>query len=197
MGSSSIFRGIDFSGTEWNERNVDIAARLGVEPELVSKARKHFGMVVDRRIDWSVVDFSRPVKDIAAELGCSLPAVNAAKKAMGLTRERIPWHEADWSMTDSEIADIYACTVASVQMARKRITGKTMRQARAEGLVESRDESKRESAKNYSAERSKRTISVLFPQEDFDALASASERTGRTKTDIIREATSAWIRMHE
>ena len=44
--NGSIFRGVDFTGTDWGEQNKNIAFRLGVEPGLVAAARRHFGMVL-------------------------------------------------------------------------------------------------------------------------------------------------------
>ena len=214
MSSASVFRGVDFTGTDWADRNVDIAGRLGCDPALVAAARRHFGMVVDRRIDWSGVDFGRPAKEIAAEMGCSVVSVANAKRSLGLTRDRIPWDEADWTKSDAELADCFACAENTVRIARKRITGTTERRSRIAAAVAdmvargeitgegsavewaARAEMKKAAAKAYTAERSKRTISVLFPQADFDALTEAAERTGTTKTDIIREAVAAWIVMH-
>ena len=119
MSSVSVFRGVDFTGTDWGERNIDIAARLGVEPGLIAAARRHFDMVMHPHPDWSDVDFSRPLADIAAELGVSTASVSKAKRAMGLQRERIDWSGADWSKSDMELAEEYGCTTPSVWYARR------------------------------------------------------------------------------
>ena len=222
MSSVSVFRGVDFTGTDWADRNADIAERLGVDPSLVAAARRHFGMETSTRPDWSMVDFDRPRAEIAAELGVSVASVGNAKRAMGMQRERIAWREVDWSKTDAEIAEECGCAVSSVWRARKThgagqgapakrgrpvkypaggvelvagnadmVSGSLSDGSEEQGGVRAR------TAAEWAKDRSKRTISVLFSQADFDALTEASTRTGVTKTDIIREAVAAWIVIHK
>ena len=194
-----MFRGVDFTGTDWGERNIDIAARLGVEPGLIAAARRHFDMVTHPHPDWSDVDFSRPLADIAAELGVSTASVSKAKRAMGLQRERIDWSGADWSKSDMELAEEYGCTTPSVWYARRvhgggQATARKLGRTRLERVGENgKAQSPEQTREEWMKGRSKRTISVLFTQAGFDALAEAAERTGKTKTSIIREAVEAWI----
>lgn len=185
MSGMSVFRGVDFSGTDWYERNVVIAKRLGVEPVLVAAARRHFDMVLKPRVDWSDVDFDRPLAEIAKEKGVSAAAVVYAKRAAGLQRDRIDLSDADWGKTDSAIAREYGCSVASVWHARKRM-GTPLPPVDGK-------ETARLSAAERAKDRSSRTISVLFSREDFKALSEAAEAAGRSKTAVIREAVAEWV----
>ena len=189
MSSVSVFRGVDFSGTDWGERNIVIAERLGVDPGLVAAAKRHFDMVLKPRVDWSDVDFDRPLAEIAKENGVTVAAVMAAKKAAGLQRDRIDLRDADWGKPDSAIAREYGCSVATVWRARKRM-GRELPPVDGEGTAGL-------SAAERAKDRSTRTISVLFSREDFKALSEAAEAAGKTKTAVIREAVAAWIVMHK
>jgi len=94
---------------------------------------------------------------------------------------KIDWNDVDWAETNVEIARKKGCTPPGVARARLRITGKA---SEAAGGRPTSGIPYHERA----AERSARTVSVLFPQEDFDALAEKAALSGRTKADIIREA---------
>lgn len=94
---------------------------------------------------------------------------------------KIDWNDVDWAKTNVEIAREKGCTPPGVARARLRITGKASEAAGGRppsGIP----------YQERAAERSTRTVSVLFPQEEFDALAAESKRSGRTKADIIRTA---------
>lgn len=88
--------------------------------------------------------------------------------------------DVDWRQSNVEIAKAKGCTPTAVAKARKRITGQASTCAGgrpASGI----------SPEERAAERSARTVSVLFPQEEFEALDALSRETGRTKAELIRE----------
>ena len=178
--NGSIFRGVDFTGTDWGERNKDIAARLGITPGLVAAARRHFGMVLTPRIDWSDVDFSRPSKEIAAEKGCSVTAVNIARRSAGMAASRLDWSELDWSMDNVAIARELGCTPSAVLAARLRITGK---HSQAVGGRPSLPD-----AAERVRDRAGRAVNVLLSPELFACVEAEAKRTGKTKPEVIREA---------
>lgn len=94
---------------------------------------------------------------------------------------RFEWNDVNWNETNVEIARKKGCTPPAVARARLRITGKASEAAGGRppsGIP----------YQERAAERSTRTVSVLFPQEEFDALADEAARSNRTKADIIREA---------
>ena len=178
--NGNIFRGVDFTGTDWGEPNKNIASRLGVEPGLVAAARRHFGMVITPRIDWSDVDFSRPSKEIAAEKGCSVTAVNIARRSAGMAASRLEWSEVDWSKDNSSIARELGCTPSAVLAARRRITGK--RSLASGGRHALPDAAER------ARERAGRAVNVLLSPELFAYVEAEAARTGKTRAAVVREA---------
>lgn len=164
----NIFRGVDFTGTDWGDRNVDIAKRLFCDPVLVSHARRHFGMAVDRRIDWSGVDFTRPVKEIAADIGCSAIAVAKAKAALGMTKKRCDFEGADWAKTNVEIAEEYGVTVVTVAAARKRLSA----------IVRKPGRPKR--GEIY------KTVTIRLTDEEFQAVEDKASELGITNPEFVR-----------
>ena len=178
--NGNIFRGVDFTGTDWGEANKNIASRLGVEPGLVAAARRHFGMVLTPRIDWSDVDFSRPSREIAAEKGCSVTAVNIARRSAGMAASRLEWSNVDWSMDNSSIARELGCTPSAVLAARRRITGKRSQASGGRHALPDATERARE--------RAGRAVNVLLTPELFAYVEAEAMRTGKTKPEVIREA---------
>ena len=178
--NGSIFRGVDFTGTDWGEKNKDIAARFGITPDLVAAARRHFGMVIAPRIDWNDVDFSRPSKEIAAEKGCSVTAVNIARRSAGMAASRLDWSDVDWSLDNASIAEVMGCTTSAVWAARLRITGK--RSQAVGGRPSLPDAAER------VRERAGRSVNVLLSPELFAHVEAEAMRTGKTKPEVIREA---------
>lgn len=129
MSEASHFRGFDFTGTDWGETNRAIAARLGADENLVAAARKHFGMVVRVRVDWSAgIDWSLSNKELAQKYGVSESTVSRQRGLLGMGFGQIDWNEADWNLTDLEIAARLGCTAMAVGKARRRITGQSSRQ---------------------------------------------------------------------
>ena len=171
----NIFRGVDFTGTDWGERNVDIAKRLFCDPVLVSHARRHFGMSVNRRIDWSGVDFTRPVKEIAAEMGCSAIAVAKAKAAYGMTKKRCDFEGADWAKTNVELADEYGVSVLTVAAARKRLSEITRKPGRPKrGEI-------------Y------KTVTIRLTDEEFKDVEEKASEMGITNPEFIRRVVKSAI----
>lgn len=176
MSELSIFRGVDFTGTDWAERNIDIASRLECDPGLVSAARKHFGMQLKERADWTGVDWSKKNAEIAEELGVSHSAVVKQRAAMGLSRERVDYSEVDWTLPNAELVRQLGVSFASVAAARKKYTGevRTTRGRQAfDGLQK---------------------ISVAFPADEFALLEAAAEERGTTKAKLLREALREYLK---
>ena len=125
MSRNSMFRGVDFTGVDWGERNKDIAARLGTDQVRVAQARAHFGFVRYPNINWDFVDLTRPMREVAEELGCSYDAVKAARRRFCLTRDRIDWNDPtiDWSKSNSALAEELGCTRNTARLNRLRLFG--------------------------------------------------------------------------
>lgn len=172
MSEASFFRGVDFTGTDWGRRNIDIAADLGVEPYLVSAARRHFGMVLTPRHDWSGVDWSKSIAEIAAEMGVSESSVKYQRQQLGLTQSRADYSGVDWSQNNAQIARELGVTPAAVLVQRKKVgVPPAPRGKRAKEGVPAPQK-----------------ISIFFPAEEFAALAEAAEKRGVTKAALVREA---------
>ena len=134
MSNISMFRGVDFTGVDWGERNKDIAARLGTDEVRVAQARAKFGFIRRPNIEWSHVDLTRPMREIAEEIGCSVDAVKAARMRYGITRDRIDWNDPsiDWSKSNSELAEELGCTRNTVRLNRLRLFGQSSPQKKGE-----------------------------------------------------------------
>lgn len=134
MSKASIFRGVDFTGVDWSERNKDIAARLGTDQVRVAQARARFGFVMRPNISWDYVDLTRPIKELAEELGCSVDAVKAARIRFGLTRDKVDWDDPtiDWSKSNAELARELGCIANTVRVNRIRLFGRSTPETPAE-----------------------------------------------------------------
>lgn len=181
MSEISIFRGVDFTGTDWGRRNIDIAAELGVDAGLVSAARRYFGMVLSPRANWDEVDWEKSNAEIAAEKGVSYSAAARMRAELGMTRHgRVDWSGVDWAKTNAEICAELGVAPSSVTKARMKYTGK---RAPVNG------------GRPRLAEAAKpQNISVQFPPADFAALEAAAEARGVTKAALIREALREFLK---
>lgn len=168
MSEFSIFRGFDFTGTDWGDRNKDIAARLGCAPGVVAAARRHFGFSRPR-IDWTGVDFDRPTRDIAQELGCSEIAVVKARADAGMSRQRIDWTGVDWSRSNKALAEEMGCSPITVAKARERILGKR-----------SPKTGRPRSTRDFSC------LSIRFSEDEYILLDNAATDSGISKAEFIR-----------
>lgn len=168
MSEISIFRGFDFTGTDWADRNKDIAARLGCAPGVVAAARRHFGMGRPR-IDWASVDFDRPTKELAKELGCCESSIVKARADAGLSRQRIDWTGVDWGKTNKAIAEEMGCAPITVAVARQRIIG-----------TRSPKRGRKKNSENFVA------LSVRFSEEEYTEIGTTSDNLGISRGEYIR-----------
>lgn len=176
MSEISMFRGFDFTDTDWADRNKDIAARLGCAPGVVAAARRHFGMGRPR-IDWTSVDFDRPTKELARELGCCESSVVKARADAGLSRQRIDWTGVDWGKTNKAIAEEMGCAPITVAVARQRIMGS---RAPKRG--------RQKSAENFVA------LSVRFSEDEYAEIGDAAEFLGISRGELVRRAIAEFMK---
>ena len=176
MSEISVFRGFDFTGTDWADRNVDIAARLGCDPVLVAQARQHFGMVIERYPDIPAEELEGTVKELAERHGVSERAIIKKRAQKGVSRERVDWGPADWTKKNIELAREFGVLPASVAYARKKYAPPHLQQT--PGHPGGRPP--------LEGEKMHQKASFFFRADEYAALQKAAEARGMTIAALVR-----------
>lgn len=176
MSEISVFHGFDFTGTDWADRNVDIAARLGCDPVLVAQARQHFGMVIERYPDIPAEELEGPVKELAERHGVSERAIIKKRAQKGVSRERVDWAPADWRKKNIELAREFGVLPASVAYARKKYAPPHLQQT--PGKLGGRPP--------IQGKKMHQKASFFFGDDEYAALQKAAEARGITIAALVR-----------